>query len=174
MRWRLATAAACMLAAACGTPAATNVHFDPDASLRVPPVLEGLEVREESTASRTLERAAKRGNAYVVDGNVYGLRLRDELKAVLQVSKLAPDARPDDKEFRRKVVNQIGARVTRPRGIAGVLVYQGTANEQQISVWFVEGFMNVLMIREEETLPGEGLGFDPEALLRAAAALRRA
>lgn len=138
----------------------------------MPSTLGGLAVTEEPKATQTLKEIS--GRSYVAEGWVYSLRDSGELKALLQISRLTPSARPDDADWRRRIVGQIGGRVSKPVKIAGVLVYSGRQTEQTVNIWFRDGFMLVLAVRDDPEAEGTTPGFDPTRTLEEAAALRAA
>lgn len=147
-----------------------DVGFDA-ATLRVPPSLAGLSVLLEPQATEKL-KTSNRSTSYVADGAVFALRSGDELKAVLQVALFTADARPDDDEFRRTIVNQIGGFSGQPAKVAGVPVYATELNDQIFYVWFRDRFFETLSVRKSEAFAAAGERVDVKALLREAVSLK--
>lgn len=162
--------------AACGSGGGTAAPpVGPAAkSVKLPASLAGLGVTAEKDATKTINdegRSLTEGGTvpYVTDSVVYTLRSGEELKAVLQLSRLSADARPDDRDWRREVVLQIGrGPVGSPIKRGDVLVYDRQGTKQSIHIWFNGHIMYVLALRQQESVEGEGLGFDPETLLEEA------
>lgn len=174
-RLALSAAALCLAGGlACGSGSAAFVDpFPGSERIAVPDRLGELDVVLEKDATKELG-AVSTERTYVDEGWVYGLRLADELKAIYQVIRLTADARPQDLEFRRDVLGQIGGTLERPERIDSTLVYEGSSGEQRMFMWFEGRYLQVLIIRDEETVQGEGLGFSVEALKAEVVALRPA
>jgi hypothetical protein len=156
--------------AGCGDDAGGGVDFDA-ATLNVPANLGGLSVLLEPKATEKLKTSNK-SQSYVADGAVFALRRGDELKAVLQVALFTADARPDDDEFRRTIVNQIGGFSGQPTKVTGVPVYATELNEQIFYVWFRGRFFETLSVRKSEAFAPAAERVDVKALLREAVSLR--
>lgn len=175
VRVTLAFAVLAAFASACGGSAGAaecNTAADPTkgTTINLPPSLGGLRVAEEKDATEELLKASK-VNSYLCDGRVFSLRDGTELRGVLQIGRLTPDARPDEKEFRKTVADGMNAKRA-PEKIGETLVYKGNNNKQLIQVWFVERFMVVLTVRENETVAGEPVGVDFTTLTTEALSLR--
>ena len=155
---------------ACGGDGDDDVAFDA-ATLSVPAELGGLSVLLEPAATRKL-KAADRERSYVADGAVFALRRGDELKAVLQVALFTADARPEDDEFRREIVGQIGGFTGDPTKVKGVPVYATEMNEQIFYVWFRDRFFETLSVRKSEAFAAAGERVDVKALLEEAVSLK--
>src|SRR5207245_1803690 len=98
------------------------------------------------------------------------LRKDKELRAVLEVVRLTHDAHPEQRDFRKKIVQLIGGGSRAPAELNGQLVYTATVNQQIISVWFQSRFMEVLIVRENPTVAGQATGVDANLLLAQATA----
>lgn len=138
-------------------------------TINLPPSLGGLRVEKEPKAIKQLIKTAK-VNSYVCDGSVFSLRQGKELRGVLQVARLTPDARPEEKDFRKTIADGSNAK-RQPVKIGETLVYQGNFNKQLIQLWFVDHFMMVLTVRESATVAGQSVGVDFRALTAEALAL---
>lgn len=181
-----------MLGSACGTASGsaqcnTEIDLTKGMTMNLPPSLGGLRVAEEKKATDELKKQAglpvkptgtakataqpDAANSYICDGRVFSLRDGEELRGVLQVARLTPDARPDDKEFRKTVADGMNAKRA-PEKIGDTLVYKGNFNKQLIQMWFVDGFMVVLTVRESATVAGQPVGVDFKALTAEALSLR--
>jgi hypothetical protein len=158
--------------AACGgTIDLTATQEADELAIAIPPKMAGLNVALSKPATRRMNREAAGSSAYVRDAQVFALRSRGELRAVYQVLRLTPDARTDDFDFRRTIAGAIGgSRAPENRG--GVAVYVTINNEQVIYTWFEDKFMQVLIIREDETIEGAGSGLNVEQLIEEALALQ--
>ena len=182
IRVRLAATAALLLLAfassACGGGPNPNGP-DPSAgfALRVPQTIAGLNVQQDAKSTATLNKQ-KGKETYVKDGSVYTLRVgtgsKAELKAVLQVIRLTPDARPEDPEFRRTIacLELPGGTCRTPELINGAIVYQGvqapdTKFEQKIYLWFTGRFMQTLQLPKDTTG-----AYDPQLLLNQVVAIK--
>lgn len=143
-------AAATLLAAAasaCGGAGANAPDPSDRLTMPIPAKVANLRVVPEPKATKKLRTEAGR-NSYVRDASVFALREGKELKAVLQVIRLTPDARPEDREFRKSVACQIGGTCRQPTLVNGVIVYSGVVNEQVFYIWFIDRFMQVLIVRQ--------------------------
>jgi hypothetical protein len=174
-RAALALVVLATLASACGGSAGaadcnTPIDQTREMTINLPPSLGGLRVAEEKKATDELLKESK-VNSYLCDGRVFSLREGTELRGVLQIGRLTPDARPEEKEFRKTVADGMNAKRA-PERIGETLVYKGNNNKQLIQVWFVEGFMVVLTVRESATVAGEPVGVDFKALTTEALSLR--
>ncbi|HVL33382.1 MAG TPA: hypothetical protein VM600_07360 [Actinomycetota bacterium] len=167
-RARLAAVAAALavtagLTSACGGGAAA-VDVAANQAISVPPVLGGLEVSAEPKATERAKKEAAQ-DSYAADIQVFSLRKAKELRAVLQVIRLTPDARPEDREFRREVIGKIGGTTRAPEKIAETLVYRAKDNQKVINLWFKGRFMLVLIVREAETVAGVDPGVNSQQVL---------
>lgn len=152
-------------AAACGGPT------DPGANgeVRVPKELGGLDVKRDPVATKTLNKESAPEDTYQCPGTgrVYAMRKAKELRAVLQFSRLAPDARLDDIEFLRGLVKGPTGNILEPieRNCVDVYYATGAGNEQKVTMWFKDRHMFFLTVREDPTLPGVPVGVDFELVL---------
>lgn len=169
---RRSLAAALLLAgtlSACAsfTPAACGGADDTTLGLEVvpPKQIAGLDVVAEKDATKALVTASEPEATYLCDGTVYALRQDKELRAVYQVTRLAPDARLDDRTFLRNLVGNITGSVPQPVEIGGVDVFQIVSNEQIISTWFHGNFMFFLTVREDPTIEGVAVDVDFDRVL---------
>lgn len=151
-------------AAACGGP------DDPGAGQKVlmPDNILGLKVKREKEATKRLNNETEPDATYQCPGEgvIYALRDGKELRAVLQISRLAPDARMEDREFLSGLVRGITGSILEPVELNGVDVYQttSTGNEQIVTTWFHDRFMFFLTVREDQTLPGQPVTIDFDGL----------
>lgn len=158
------SAALAAAGSACGGNADANAACGTDAdraarqTIGIPPTLAGLTVSVDTKATSKVAKAAT-SNSYVCDARVFALRDGKELRAVLQVARLTPDARPEDAKFRRTIAGQIGGTSRRPEKFGDVLVYRARSNSQVIDIWFTGRFMQVLIAMEEDTLGGSTVDF---------------
>lgn len=158
-----------LLAEACGSSSAPTAAGPPAARIAVPAALGGLAARQEPAATKKLLETARVRDTYAADGVVYGLRLAGELMGVLELVHLNADARPDDRDFRREIVGQMGGSDFKPRKVGDRLVYRVPGNRQVIYVWFFGAYIGVLIARADRQSAGK---FDPERVLAAAVAIR--
>lgn len=149
-------------AAACGGP------DDPGAGqeIVVPSKIAGLDVKLDKKATKSLNAASDPDKTYQCPGSgrVYSMRKAKELRAVLQITRLAPDARLDDIDFVRGLVKGPTGNVLESIEIncTDVHIATSSGNEQVVRMWFTERFMFFLTVREGATLPGQvvGVNFD--------------
>lgn len=164
-RLPLAFAALAIAATACSSGPDPNAPQPEDnLSIGVPPTVAGLRVEFSQKATTRMNKEAAGSNSYVRDARVFELRVGKELRAVYQVVRLAPDARLDDFDFRRTIASSIGGSQA-PANIGGVAVYETRRNSQVINTWFEGKFMQVLIVREDETVEGGGTGVNHGQLL---------
>lgn len=174
----LLTGCAQFQAAACGGP------DDPGADEHVvmPDKIAGLTVERDVESTKTLNQESTPDKTYQCPGSgrVYAMRdvkpLRErkdpdekgELRAVLQISRLAPDARLDDIEFLRGLLKGPTGNVAQPLAVNCVDVYTATAagNEQIVNMWFNGRYMFFLTVREDPTYPGQVVGVNIEDVLK--------
>src|SRR5205807_8771270 len=97
-------------------------------------------------------------NTYMRNAIVFELRKAKELRAVFEVVRLTPDAHPEQRDFRKKIVQLIGGGSRAPDELNGQLVYTANVNQQIISIWFQSRFMEVLIVRENPTVQGQATG----------------
>lgn len=144
------------------------------ARVPVPPTIAGLTVERDAKATDELNAAPRKlsvdgAESYAVDGVVYTLRFVQgkirELKAVLQITRLSDEADIEDKDFRRKIVDQIGRGPIKPGKHGDLLVYARTGISQTIYVWFVGRLMYVLSVRTDRDPGSPAPPLDPQALL---------
>lgn len=146
-------------------PAACGGPDDPGAgrNVSVPKEIGGLQVELEKSATKRLNNEADPAATYQCPGSgrVYAMRKKKELRGVLQISRLAPDARLDDIDFLRGLLNGPTGNVLQPVEINCVDVYRAVgANDKLVIMWFVERWMFFLTLRESQTLPGVPVGVD--------------
>lgn len=168
----LLTGCAQFTAAACGGP------NDPgaDEHVVVPDEIAGLKVERDKEATATLNKDSDPKDTYQCPGGGRVYSMRDvkpraergdpkeegELRAVLQISRLAPDARLDDIEFLRGLLKGPTGNINEPTEINCIDVYVATAagNEQLVTMWFNDRYMFFLTVREDATVPGQVVGID--------------
>lgn len=169
----LGLAALAVVGSACGavhTPCNSIQDLSKGMTINLPPSLGGLRVAEEKKATSKLLEEAKLGS-YICGGRVFSLRKDKELRGVLQVGRLSPDARPAEKEWRKTVADGANARRA-PVLVGKTLVYTGVFNRQQINLWFADRFMLVLTVRAGETVAGRTVGVDFKRLITEALSLQ--
>lgn len=155
------SACASFTPAACGGPDDTTLGQ----AVTPPAQIGGLRVVPEDDATESLLTASEPADTYQCDGKVYALRDGKELRAVFQVSRLAPDARLADRDFLRNLLGNITGSVPQPVEKQGVDVYQIVSNGQIISSWFHGNFMYFLTVREDPTIEGVAVDIDFERVL---------
>jgi hypothetical protein len=141
----------------------------PAARIAVPLALGGLAAKQEPAATKRLLETARVKDTYAADGVVYGLRRAGELMGILEIVHLNADARPDDRDFRREIVGQMGGSDFKPRKLADRLVYRVPGNRQVIYVWFFGPYMGVLIVRADRQSARK---FDTERVLAEAVTIR--
>lgn len=152
-------------ASACSSGVDPTLAQDEDLlQIGVPPEVAGLSVQINRKATDRMNKEARGSNSYVRDATVFELRDGKELRAVYQVTRLSPDARTDDFDFRRTIASSIGGSQA-PQNIGGAAVYETRQNQQVINTWFEGKFMQVLIVREDETIEGGGTGVNHGQLL---------
>lgn len=164
------SACASFEAAMCGGPDDATLGME----VSPPDRIGGLRVVPEPDAAESLNTASEPKDTYQCEGAVYALRDGEELRAVFQVSRLAPDARLDDREFLRNLLGGITGAVPQPVEKEGVDVYQIVSNGQIISTWFHDNFMYFLTVREDPTIEGQAVNVDFEQVLNEALNVRPA
>jgi len=161
----LPTGCASFEAAACGGPGDPGA----DAEVILPDTIGGLDVERDRNATQTLNKESNPKDTYQCPGSgrVYALRKAKELRAVLQISRLAPDARLDDIEFLRGLVKGPTGNILEPIEQNCIDVYSGTSagNEQLVTMWFKDRYMFFLTVREDQTLPGVAVDVDFASVL---------
>lgn len=163
-----------VLATACGDEVdlATAPHPSDRFDIVPPPAIAGLAVKESPKATKQLRKQAASKDSYARQITVYEMRQGTELRAALEVMRLAPDARVDDPEFRREMARLMGAGSQRPVNRGGVPVYQTKQNEQHIFIWFEGLFLQVLTVRASATQAGQAIGVNVDRLLTEILALQ--
>jgi hypothetical protein len=157
-------------AAACGGPDDTTLGME----VAPPERIGGLRVVPEDEATESLNTFSEPEDTYQCEGDVYALRDGEELRAVFQVSRLAPDARLNERDFLRNLLGTITGSVPQPVDMEGVQVYQIVSNGQIISTWFHDHFMYFLTVREDPTIEGQAVNVDFEQVLSEALTVRPA
>ena len=160
---------------ACGTAKADKNAPDPTDRLTivVPQTLAGLKVSPSKKATETLLAAGKGPNNYQKDAQVFELRLGKELQAVLQITRLTADARTDQPDFRRRIIESNLINASREAvTFAGIDVYKASVNRQTIYVWFQSKFMEVLMVRSDSITLAQQGAINVTALVTAAVQLK--
>lgn len=115
----------------------------------LPDEILGLDVQVEEVSDR-LELVT---DTYVEALTLFSMRRDDLLMATLQVSRLGGPARPDDPDFRRGIVNQIGAAVPREVRLGEQAVWLSTGTNQRMQTWFKGDHFFVLTIRGDYERP---------------------
>lgn len=165
-RFLVALAVVAMAGVACASGPDPNAPQDEDLlGIGVPPKVAGLSVAINRKATDRMNKEAAGSNSYVRDATVFEMRDGKELRAVFQVTRLSPDARTDDFDFRRTIASGIGGGSQAPQNLGGVAVYEARQNQQVINTWFEGQFMQVLIVREDETIEGGGTGVNHQQLL---------
>lgn len=161
-----------LLASACGKADLANAPDPSDGyAIKVPSVLAGLQTRLSKSSVAKLKKESK-GQSYARDIQVFELRDGKELRAALEVLRLSPDARIEDLDFRDKLVGLIGGTQTKPKNVGGIPVYEAKQNQQFVYTWFHDRFMQVLIVRANQTQQGQAIGVNVSQLLQAAIALK--
>jgi hypothetical protein len=114
----------------------------------VPDTILGLAVEPEDT-----EGLGDVNRSYVEAVRLYSLRDGDQLVATLQVGRFSPGVRWAAGSFQRSVLNQVGANAPDPVRVGDQTVYVTTGVKQRLAVWFTEGHLFLLGIREEFDRP---------------------
>lgn len=159
----IATVTACsgFTAAACGGSDDQTLGLE----VTLPKALGGLAVAREKAATKKLNAASDPKDTYQCDGVVYSLRDGEELRGVLQVTRLAPDARIENRDFLRNLVGNLAGSVPQPVQVGDVDVFKVSQNSQLITSWFQDHFMFFLTVREDETIQGLAVDVDFDAVL---------
>jgi len=153
------------------TPAACGGPDDPGAGvvLQMPDTIGGLRVKEEKKATKQLNEESTPDATYQCpgEGRVFTLRDGKELRGVLQVSRLAPDARLEDREFVSRLVRSITGNILQPERVGDVDVFRAVSagNEQIVSTWFRDRFMFFLTVREDASIQGQPVDIDFQQVL---------
>ncbi len=150
--------AALLLAACGGAPQAAVPGASPPAVPQdaVPQTVLGLRAAAEDV---TKQFAEARDRAFVTDVRLWSLREGERLRATVQVARFAPDAQPEDRDFQRAMIAQLGGSAPRARMVGGQLVYVASGNQQTLFVWFQPMHFVLLGVAADYTRP--------RALLRA-------
>lgn len=152
---------------------------DPSASdpsdrltIKVPPVIGGLTVKESPKATKKYLDESKTRSTYVKGAQIFELRQGKELQAVLQIVRLTADARPEDPEFRKKIADGISGSARAPERLGGQLVYRATSNNQIVTTWFQSKFMQVLIVRQDSVTLAQQGSIDINSVLTDVLALK--
>lgn len=114
----------------------------------VPSTILGLAVDPEET-----EGLGDVSRSYVEAIRLFSLRDGDQLVATLQVGRFGSGVKWAERKFQRSVLNQIGANAPDPVRVGDRIVYVTTGVKQRLAVWFTEGHLFVLGMREEFDRP---------------------
>lgn len=154
MRLLLAAVAVAVLAG-CGADTATvgdpvaGKAIDTISSSLLPSTVLGLNV----TAEDISDQLSTQHRAFVREVSLFGLRDDDLLKATLQVSRFNDEAKPDEKEFRNRILRDIGQTVPKEFRLGGARVHVTTGNQQTIAIWFKGDLMMILAVRSDYDRP---------------------
>jgi hypothetical protein len=163
--------------AACGTEKVDKGAPDPTDNLTivVPEKLGDLNVAPSKKATDKLKKAGASNDNYQKDAQVFELRQGKELQAVLQITRLTADARPEDEKFQRSIIGSSvlgGSSISRePTRYGDTLVYKTQQNRQLIFVWFEAKFMEILMVRQDSVTLAQKGTVDVTALVTETTAL---
>jgi len=111
----------------------------------LPASLRGLRVEREALP----ERLASTTRSYLDSMGLYSLREGEELAATMQVGRFSDDARVEDSEFRRDIVNQLGSSQPRAFRMGDQVVHLTTGDQQRVAVWFEDRFLLILAVRDD-------------------------
>jgi hypothetical protein len=115
----------------------------------IPPDLLGLRVTQEETK----DYVAEIDRSYLEKFGLYSLREGDVLQATLQVSKFVGDADYQSETFRARLIAQIGSSKAEAFRMGDTTLSMTTGTKQQIAVWFRDGYMFVLSVRDDYPQP---------------------
>lgn len=129
----------------------------------LPNELLGLAVQREDM-SETLQGAQL---SYIDQVGLYSLRRDDLLQATIQVSRFNDNADFESSRFRRALLSQVGGSVPKEILIGDERIFLTTGTKQTIAVFFREGTMVVVAVRDDyeapRTLLREALELEVEA-----------
>ncbi|HUF33186.1 MAG TPA: hypothetical protein VMN58_08280 [Acidimicrobiales bacterium] len=126
-----------------GTSAATPLSvLDADF---VPASILGLEVEEEDVE----ESLDRRTRTYLDAVGMYSVRDDELLQATLQISRFRDDVDHDRSAFQHSIITQIGSSAPRAYRIGDRTVWLTTGKSQQVTIWFSEGYLYVLGVRDD-------------------------
>lgn len=123
----------------------------------VPSTILGLRAASEDVSSQ-YRRVADR--AFVTSLRMWSVREGKRLRATVEVARFAPDARPNDPDFQKQMVSQLGKSVPRLRRIGRQQVYITAGNSQTLFIWFRSSSFVLLSVSTDFA--------HPRALLREA------
>ena len=119
-------------------------------SMQLPAEILGLKVQQEQI-SEALQEVRP---SYVAEAALYSLRTPDDLlQASLQVSRFKDEKRYLTDEFRRTIINQLGASPPRATRMGDRVVWRTSGSNLALAVWFEGKFMYLLSIRDNFDRP---------------------
>lgn len=129
-----------------------------------PPTLNGLRVTAEKLAKPSEAKSGAR--QYLTEITLYSLRQPgDQLEATIQVGRLRRGSPSDSLTFKRAIAGQVGSTVPQEQRVAGVPVFVTRVKKLSVALWFREGHLFILSIREgyaqPKTLIREALRMSP-------------
>ncbi|HUR49812.1 MAG TPA: hypothetical protein VMY88_09860 [Acidimicrobiales bacterium] len=158
-RWLLALALLAAMSACTGSPRAASVTGAGRTAAEVPtdlvpPSLVGLRTEQEDVSA--LEEEAG-DDSYLASTRLWSLRENERLRATLQIGRFVPDAggtgEKEERDFRLRIVSQIGQTAPRLRVLGGEDVYVTVANSQPVYVWFRSRLLFVLSVDKSVVEP---------------------
>jgi hypothetical protein len=90
---------------------------------------------------------------YVNAVSIYSLRKDDVVQATLQISRFNSKARPNDPEFRRTLVTNLGGSEGTPTTVGKETVFITQGTRQRVAVWFRAKNVFILTTRDDYDMP---------------------
>jgi hypothetical protein len=142
-----------LIAPSCGnsgaTVNATSRAPRPIESALLPQQVLGLAVQREDIGA-VLNQAKV---SYVDSAGLYSFRRDEKLMATLQLVRMNALARPDDRAFRERMVNQVGQTEPRRLPVADTLVWFSTGSRERTASWFRDRDFFILKTRADFDQP---------------------
>ncbi|MGH2811959.1 MAG: hypothetical protein ACRDI1_04525 [Actinomycetota bacterium] len=127
-----------------------------------PSTLNGLRVAQEKVGKAPKSERQQ----FLTEIELFSLRQANkQLEATIQVGKFLPGAPVGSLGFQREIAGQIGTTVPREQRVDGVPVFVTKGKKLGIALWFRDGHIFILSIREgygqPKTLIREALRMNP-------------
>jgi predicted small secreted protein len=90
---------------------------------------------------------------YVNAVSIYSLRKDDVVQATLQISRFNAKARPNDPEFRKTLVTNLGGSEGTPTTVGKDTVFITQGTRQRVAVWFRAKTVFILTTRDDYDMP---------------------
>lgn len=121
-------------------------------SSAVPATLAGLQVGQEKVGPSTGTSGAASPTTrrqYLTEIQLYSLRQpNQQLEATIQIGRFRSGSPVQARSFQRQIAGQLGTTVPREQRVGGLTVYITKGKKLSLVVWFRQGRLFILSIRE--------------------------